>query len=334
MPLLQAQTHVTADRQKIMPDSLAVIEHVDGFAVVDLAGLPKPSQLVLLGGKSAIGKFDWKEKHRIAARLALAHIESPKHELRVRTEIDDNRRAAKTNRLFGIEYTKSHLHDFVGVIDLPECAEAQQIADALALVLANGLAGIGRGGAYAKSTLAVDIAADRKAPTGLDRVVMVLMTPALLCAPIAPIDLNSSYDAAFRAIGLPCNWSLSAVFVQQALAGGGFFLNRLTGGNYAPWLLTQSGSTFVFDRIGKGADLPDGWFRDGLPVPPDVLAFHGLQTLSQPYRVCPYLPENGYGEVTIGVLTKDRQLSHVALAPAALKLKVEPFDLIPLGMTA
>ncbi len=195
--------------------------------------------------------------------------------------------------------------------------------------MASGIAGIGRGGAYATAALTFALPADQ-VPPDLSRVVLVLQIAALLRTPgTAVLAMQPEYAAAFRSIGPPANWGLTAAFARERLAGGNFFLNRLaTSGRYGPWLLTEPGATFVFDRIADGVDFPSRWLETGLPVPKAVLDFHGIANQSHLYRLCPYLPENGYGEVVAGFPTATGEPSHIALAPSALGLSVEAVDLL------
>ncbi|NTT85947.1 hypothetical protein [Tabrizicola fusiformis] len=302
----------SADRGRPLPDSLAAVEEGDKILIVDLAGLEQPQEACLIGGKMPLGRFDWKDKHYGACNALFPEVEKPATELRVRTQIDREYRAAKANRLFGVEYTLVHKHDFLAEIEVPG-----RMADALAHALQDGLGGIGRGGAYAEATLTdISTAPPQRPDPANGRVIVTLASLALLRTPRSGTDLRRAYEAAFREIGLPAGWSLTAAFAQERLAGGAFFLNRLNDkSSYRPWLLSESGATFVFDRTSGQASLPDVWFDRGLPVPPSVLEFHGLTDVPDLWRYCPYLPENGYGEVTLPARLTDGRASHVALAP-------------------
>ena len=318
----------TGRKARVLPDSLASIE-IDGQPVIlDLAGLEDPSAAVLVEGQVPIARFDWKPKLTELAEKLFARPDGPRKELRIRTEIDPGIRAAKPSRLFGIEYTLTHDHDFLAEVDLTACADPTAVGRALQQILNAGLAGIGRGGAFANVTMR---SATAIAPLTMSKhVVAVLQTAALLRDPsLEALDLRESYEVSFRSIGLPEGWRLKALFVRERLAGGGFFLNRLAeGGHYAPWLLTEPGATFVFEGHDAGAPFPEGWFRTGLPVPAYVLAHHGISDFPNIYRVCPYLPENGYGELVAGVPTPDGVPSWQSRAPVALGLDVEIVDLL------
>ena len=313
-----------ARRPMALPESLAVVETGEEITIVDLAGLADPSVPVLIAGCAPLARFDWKEKHCAVANTLFDRPDLPDRVLRIRTQIDDTFRAAKAQRLFGIEYTQTEGHDFVAAVNLPDSVDLPVVKNALAEILASGIAGIGRGGAYATAALTQTVLPRTPDPAET-RVVLVLQSAALIRTPGSSIvALQPEYQAAFRRIGLPTNWGLTAVFARERLAGGSFMLNRVTlGGKYGPWLLTDPGATFVFDRLADGGDFPLNWLKTGLPVPATVLDFHGIESEKQLYRQCPYLPENGYGEVMAGVPTKRGDVSHKALAPVALGLSVE-----------
>lgn len=314
-----------------LPDSLAVIEEGDKVTVMDLSGLDNPASPVLVNGQVPLGRSDWKDNHHEAARSVFALPELPGRELRIRTQIDESRRAAMTNRLFGIEYTRIDRHDFIAPIHVPAGANAAAIKAALAEIVVGGIAGIGRGGAYAATTLGPALS-EGSALTGETRVVLVLQSAALLRDPgQAGVALQQAYQTAFSAIGLPATWRLNAVFARERLAGAGFFLNRLAqSAAYRPWLLTDPGATFVFDQTAPGVDFPWGWLETGLPVPDAVLQFHDIARSPAIYRVCPYLPQNGYGEVIAGFPASQGAFAHQSLKPNAHGMTVEPVDLISL----
>lgn len=307
-----------------LPESLVrVLDDNSQPLIFDLVGLPDPAKVFLINDQVPIALFDWKSGDRQAARSLFGLPELPRSELRIRTQIDPDRRAAMAGRLFGVEYTQTHHHDFLAHLDLPlntSKDEESRILAGLEEVLAKGLAGIGRGGAFAAATLETTEPApeidDRET-----RVVLVLQSAALLRTRGQESDLTTVYAAAFRQLGLPAGWRLKTVFVRERLAGGGFFLQRRASKPYSPWLLTEPGSTFVFDRTSGSAGFPSVWLRGGLDVPGDVLGYYGLSG-AQTYREVPYLPQNGYGEVIAGFPLASGARSFEALRPECHRLEV------------
>jgi hypothetical protein len=321
---------------RYVPDSLAAIENDDGETViVDLAGLDDPSTPVLIDGKVPIAPFDWKGKHQETAKALLGLTGSPGRLLRVRTQVADDTRAAATSRLFGIEYTRGDCHDFVAEIDLSACTEPDLVIRGLQLVIAEGLGGIGRGGAFAQVSL--EKIPPETHPIMGKRIVAVLQSAALLRDPSRPaVNLRSAYADAFAELGLPETITLRAVFVRERLAGGGFFRSRLAQKDrvYAPFMLTEAGATFVFDSSDGTPIDPAQLFPNGLDVPQSVLVHHGIEDLTELYRVCPYLPQNGYGELVGAPFQTEGRALWQAREPSALGLTVEIVDALLLALEA
>lgn len=319
---------------RYVPDSLAAIENDGGETViVDLAGLDDPSTPVLIDGKVPIGPFDWKNKHWEAANALLGRSDSPGRVLRVRTQVADDTRAAAPSRLFGIEYARGDCHDFVTEIDLTACTEPEGVIRGLQLVIAEGLGGIGRGGAFARAALE-RIPPDTNPIMG-SRIVAVLQSAALLRDPSRPAgDLRSAYADAFAELGLPETITLRAVFVRERLAGGGFFRSRLAQKHrvYAPFMLTEAGATFVFDSVDGSPIDPAELFPNGLEVPQSVLIHHGIEDITELYRVCLYLPQNGYGELVGTPFRIEGRALWQAMEPSALGLKVEIVDALSFSL--
>jgi hypothetical protein len=279
-----------ASRRGPVPLSLATA----GKSLVDRAGARFDGSPVLIDGEAPTAVDDWKDDVRLEVNQRFG-IDHPKLDFRMRTQIDPDHRAAMEARLFAIEYTRNDTHDFIAAIDIPDDLPRRDILEALEAVLADGLAGVGRGGAYCDVTFcdpaSEDIAASH---------VMMLKTPALLRAP-DPGEfpkLHGPYQAAFDEIGLAgTGFRLKTLYVDEHLAGHAFMQNRRARPDFMPYLLTKAGSVFVFEHDDPQARLPETWFHSGLPVPSSVRLFHGLDRESDLWRVCSYVPENGYGEV-------------------------------------
>ena len=227
---------------------------------------------------------------------------SPDRVFRLRTAIDENHRAAKKDRLFGISYCRTDEHIWRATITLPE-KNAAKILKALKIIMANGLAGIGRGGAYAKVRVRKGKENDLIAGTP-GKVVLTLQTEALLRRPIENHggDVTELYREAFRGLGISgTGYELKAIFINEELRGGEFVARRLGNAVYRPWLLTLPGSVFVFHRTnnapGEDLDVLNSFLRDGIPPPIKTLDFYDLQPGDDLYKTCPYSTDNGYGAV-------------------------------------
>jgi hypothetical protein len=76
-----------------------------------------------------------------------------------------------------------------------------------------------------------------------------------------------------------------------------------SGQAYRPYLLTDAGSVFLFRILdgGKARDCITLWLHNGIEISPAVKKFYRLTDV-QPSRLwehCPYLPENGFGEIAV-----------------------------------
>jgi hypothetical protein len=155
------------------------------------------------------------------------------------------------------------------------------------------------------------------APERREAFVVTLRTPALLIDPsrrLAPNggigsgrqeDLRLELGDAWRELS---GGSLELVNYYQrcTLAGGKYFQQRFLGTArpYRPYLLSNAGSTFLLKPAnGREDDAQEclkRWARKGLPLAAGVRTFYAIpDEWDQQWRHCPYLPENGYGEVAV-----------------------------------
>lgn len=284
-------------RPRRIPFSWAMCEST----LADHALLDHPEQPHLINEQAAYFSPDWKTPTWTSAN-SMAGWSEPDTELRIRTQIDPQSRAAQENRLFAVGYRRPDTHDWLFDVDFVGDDPTRKLVFAQLLkALSEGLAALGRGGAFA-TLEAVEALPEPDRPEP-GRVVMVLQTPALLRHPETVVgrDLITGYAAAFKTLGIQA--TLSAVFVREQMRGAQFMAKRLPDASaYRPWLLAEPGSTFVFD----GASAQDcaqfaAWQISGLGIPAETLAFYGLgDSGSELWKHCPWLPENGYGEVAFG----------------------------------
>ena len=243
---------------------------------------------------------DWKDTVQEAFD-ALTGWSAPKTDFRIRTAIDKSHRSADEGRLFAIEYRRPDTHDWIAHVDVEGKADAGKILAQLNLALKDGLAGVGRGGAYCSVAIAARAPQAAQTVAKGDRLILTLQTPALLRKPVpgATGDVTEGYRTAFSAIGLP---GLKSIFIREQLHGGQFFAHRLPKGTaYKPWLLTRAGSCFVFE-VGDGPPDLTSLARFGLAVPVATAEFYAPALTNDAWKYCPYLPENGYSEVHLQVV--------------------------------
>lgn len=303
-PILKGQTSNPLARRA----PLSWIESgAEGLA--DLASIADPAMAVLIDGKAP--RFALAGKNPGRAHKAAGWSKPPEFDFRIRTAIDETRRAAKENKLFGVAYRRTDQHYWRSEIDLSALRSEdlkKEVIAGLAEALREGLIGLGRGGAFCEASLAATSALSCLGAAG--RFALVLQTQALLRKPEAGRggDVTEAYREAFGNTGLPASFDLLAIFVWEELRGAAFMSKRLPSGvRYRPWLLTKPGSVFVFGPATENAaptaedfEVINSWLRSGLPVPKATLTYYGITDAGEAWRFCPYLPQNGYGEVMAG----------------------------------
>lgn len=287
-------------RPRRAPHSIVSVKTKEGVELFDLALAPDANAPCLIHGQAPVYQPDRKQAVSELVNVLTGWTE-PSRELRVRTQIDRDRRSAMESRLFGVTYLRHDTHVWRSAFDLSAIPETDRpaVIDGLALALSTGLPGVGRGKSFATVDFESDAGMAPK-PHADGRVIVVLQTPALLRAPEAGIagDVHNAYVSAFQQIAP--DLVLESIFVRERLAGAEFMANRLPDGlGYRPFLLTEAGSTFVF-KAGDdaGRETAARWARRGLPIPESALRFYGVDPgNSEIWRYVPFLPENGYGEV-------------------------------------
>ena len=276
----------------------------------DAADRPKP---FLIGGAAPTFKIDW--KHKDPDALQQFGREWPETELRVRTAIDGETLRAKESQLFAYEMVNPNGFEWLGTADLSQVTKDKAaVAAELASLLTGGLAGLGK----TKAAVEVECGASLFEPALASRPEPIsgewritLMTAALLCDP-AKLTRSSGNSGelleAYRD-----SWSeiskrtlrLERFFAAQKLAGGYYLFKRFQKGQqYLPWLLTEPGSVFIL-RAAEGklkeasAFVKTAW-EGGLDLPDWAKAKYG-----DSWETCPFVRENGYGEVAVNIAMKD-----------------------------
>lgn len=271
-------------------------------------------QAALLHGQAPFFPIDWKdaafgkafEATGLAGHAALRTV------ARTRTRIKDD--VADDGQLFTM-IARSNRHDSGALVRFRFTFDAsslssesdRQLAEQLVCVLEEGLDGLGKTDASACfSRVAGAVSPQPKPIAGTsDSFAILLRTPALM------LDLNALHDDAGNWRCTPFDayaayWEqvlpgarLANFYATQSLAGGYLaHRRRLYGGaRYYPFLLTDAGS--VFRVTGVDPDRLSVLMRSGLPLPP----FEGVDAARVGWRTCPFVPENGYGEILADYLS-------------------------------
>ena len=267
-------------------------------------------------------RIDWKSSKDAEVEFGITRVQ---HELRVRTQMDCEKRRAKGEHLFAYrmvvprartsqasidEYEWLTAISFAQISD-PHTKEAvqSQLADLLADV---GIPGVGklktRCVASRVGTSPFKLGATQKGNREPSRWVITLQTPALLCdvGALAPgmRDASAAYknyweEASGRTL------TLERHFARQTLTGGEFIWKRFAAQSpYCPFVLTDAGAVFVLqlmDRVdpGKATKKIEMWKTNGLPIAETVCKRFGLAGDASDWKKCPYVPENGFGEIAV-----------------------------------
>ncbi len=134
-----------------------------------------------------------------------------------------------------------------------------------------------------------------------DRVIIVLQSDALMINPFDLLEkqtgekLKELYDNYWKDVS-DNSLSLSHFFARQKLRAPYRFKTGMDK-EYYPFFLTEAGSVFVLkvDKKDEVNSLLTNWKQRGLPIPGWARKKYGEEVWKQ----CPYVPENGYGEVLI-----------------------------------
>jgi len=130
-----------------------------------------------------------------------------------------------------------------------------------------------------------------------------LQTPAWLLSPGSlakdGADLFEAYSHYFSD---RLNCTLEDFAALQYWSGGPRFVGRKSSRSdgYYPWLMTHAGSVFILADVDEVKLLAA--LRCGLPA-----------AENRTWKDCPFLPQNGYGEIVAGDddLNRIRDINHV-----------------------
>jgi hypothetical protein len=273
---------------------------------------------------------DWKptSKESKLVRAQLGHTADFRHQVRTRTAIKGE--VAAESQLFSRvalspsadpdpETGKARRHVWVGEIARGK-ADHAAFAEILK-IMQKGLPGTGKTGATAavsfhKATWWRNPISFPGAAPDKRRWRIILESDALMHGPDAVFKhdepdpekrLNAQYRDYF-AVAINHRLGADAVmadqldlrfFARQRWVGG-YQALRFPGkpGEYYPHLVTEAGSVFVLDAPKAAKPAIESFAARGLPLPP------GLPKHEREYKRSPFVPQNGYGEVSIGAYFK------------------------------
>lgn len=283
----------------------------------DAAMLESPA---LINNQAPAFDIDWKEDQDVKALFGWPSL---RRELRVRTPIDRKERRYEEKALFAYDMVVPGGRCWLARVDAGDIEEHSRAAvlDDLAALMENGLLGLGKSKVSVKVGVQQpgalkDIFNTRRVDhwMGVDcLLVLTLQTPALMPDP-RPLRMRNDGKTLFQAYrsawgDLAPSLKLRRFFARQFLSGGRYQHGRFQqDGFYQPWLLTHAGSVFVFSVLDfeQARKSVQGWLDHGLGIPPSVLEAYGLpksdsDNSSELWRHCPFIRQNGYGEIAVNL---------------------------------
>ncbi|MFO0869068.1 MAG: hypothetical protein U0935_08940 [Pirellulales bacterium] len=258
---------------------------------------------------------DWKTNDADAVKQAFGWENLPRQQ-RTRTAIDPVRGRAADQQLFSYNMVlpdctdrQGNKHEFVwdaciGLEDV-DSQDHAAVRQELAELLQHGITGIGKTRAVANVTWASPLPpAVSSRPVAAGLVVVTLQTECLMTRPETLQQMTSTnpVETAYREYWRDISHgSLELVryFARQSLYGG-FVSQRARADRYEPFLLTDRGSVFVLSLADptQARPLLAAWMQSGLPNA-TWLATRYAPDGTPLWRRCPYLRENGYGEIAL-----------------------------------
>jgi len=272
----------------------------------------------LINGEAPAFAVDWKGKDYGKADEMFGKPDV-KRELRVRTQIDYEKRRSADEQLFAYEmFVPTDDIAWYARLDLSEVPDKKRpnVVKQLHSLMAQGLVGLSKTKAYAQvellppNSILPCQASNLEIRDGVW--ILTLQTPALLCPPdllmatdnISPNTLHQAYATVFEEIS-ENSLELVRFFATQSLAGGFYLWKRFqTTQPYQPYLLTKEGSVFVLQpKLETAAKkFIEKWSKTGLPVPNWVIEkYRRADKEGNHWSNCPYIPQNGYGEIAVNL---------------------------------
>ena len=285
----------------------------------DVAFVEDETAIYSEGSKPVEFQVDWKkppenlpERHR-APSLEYHSV--------TRTAIEENTRRADDSKLYSFHMVNPTIsckeNSGTGKlfwntkIIFPEIMtgkDKKEITTEIRQILPDALCYIGKRQSITDIQVVPEIKPATQIPATEISFAIVLQTPAII---LNPFDLmkNSSDlfdDKNFLKEKYEKFWKkllgeeviLKRFFASQELQGG-YLGMRYGKAGYNPFYLTSKGSTFVFSKNSMAFQKASKLVETGLPLPEWTEEKYG-----RTWQTCPFVPENGYGEVKINIKEK------------------------------
>jgi hypothetical protein len=288
---------------------------VKAGGLYDVALMKNPC---LINNRSPEFQVDWKDDSDAKTLFGWPRL---KRELRVRTAIDSVRLRSADNQLFAYEMIVPDERCWLARVRLDKSIDSNvrdAVVNELAMLLENGLLGIGKNKTPAKISVNPsgtitdehDICAVDKFLCEDSLLAISLQTPALLVSPrclmesVSKQDLFKGYQMAWAEI-CPA-LTMVRFFARQSLSGGLYQYGRFrkkSDAPYQPWVLTDAGSVFLFTASdqNEAKNKVISWLKYGLEVPGSTLRAYDLTLSDDLWKYCPFIPQNGFGEIAVNL---------------------------------
>ena len=275
-------------------------------------------------------QIDWKESEESVAKLRES-LGWGSCEIinKTRTAIAEKTRTAKDEKLYTFQYLtpyqvtdsgEKHSVRWISSLMLPkieQVEEKKQLLQELNQAIGYGWCSMGKRDSrfrlvdIGKGPHVPHVASRNDVLSQGDHFIILLQTDTLMfdakalaregCA----IDLQSVYQEYWNDI-TDGSIQLQRFFARQQMSGGYLAkkLYPLYPDCYYPYVLTEAGSVFVLqirDEAVAKNKLSD-FVEKGLPLPKQITAL--LPKVEHPWehwKTCPYVPENGYGEIIVNL---------------------------------
>lgn len=260
---------------------LSVVAHGKRFG--DALGNPA----VMIEGKAALFRPDWKESHwqQLGARHGLRRAPPIGRVERAHVGIERGGATARDEALFFTQAVEPSGRTWRVEVDFGAVPPSER--GRLYAPLIDGLDGVGATGArldFREAGAAVQDPPVRPRADGL--LAVTIETEAVLATPDDGPTAIEAYSAYWKRV---LGAELVDFCAEQALRGGYLGMRfRREGAGYRPFLVTLAGSVFLLR--GASSEAVAALVRRGLPPP----VIGGAPT---DWRTCPYQPENGWGRI-------------------------------------
>jgi hypothetical protein len=282
-----------------LPLSLISVKDGDAYNFGDALQVPEGNG-AMIKGKAGVFLTDWKsDAFSLAAqKLGYASSDEPAKLPRTHTAIGPGG-VANDQQLFTTIARSVRGRQWLVTVDGSKALVDQ---------LAAGLDGVGKTSATATLRKVAQPATIQPQPVHgtTDQFAIVLQTPALMLDPKGDTNVGAQYALYFRTVCPEAK--LLNFYAAQRLAGRYLATRRRPYGasTYYPFIMTDSGAVFLLQaEAGKAVSLRERLaklMRTGLPV----VTLKGAAPLD--WRNCPFVPENGFGEIRADHLSAPNDL--------------------------